>query len=55
MLQNEKIQQKYSKNICEYIKSIELNDIDKDWVKVRKAIKEIAAENMGNIRRNIIK
>jgi len=46
MLKNEEIQQKYSKSIGEYKKSIELNDIDEDWDKVSKSIKEIAAETL---------
>jgi len=50
MLKNEEIQQKYSKSIGEYIKSIELNNIGEDWDKVSKAIKEIAADNIGKIR-----
>ncbi|XP_015371362.1 PREDICTED: craniofacial development protein 2-like [Diuraphis noxia] len=50
MLKDEEIQQKYSKSIGEYIKGIELNDIDEDWDKVSKAIKQIAVENIGMIR-----
>jgi len=44
MLKNEEIQQKYSKNVDEYVKSIELNDIDEDWDKVSKVTKEISVK-----------
>jgi succinate dehydrogenase/fumarate reductase flavoprotein subunit len=50
MLKDEEIQQKYLKSIGEYIKKIKLNDVDKDWEKVSKAIKQIATENIGMIR-----
>ncbi|KAL4148000.1 hypothetical protein QTP88_002308 [Uroleucon formosanum] len=50
MLKDEEIQQKYSKSIGEYVKSMELNNIDEDWDKVSKAIKQIAVESIGMIR-----
>jgi exonuclease III len=50
MLKDEEIQQKYSYSIGEYIKGIELNDIDEDWDKVSKAIKEVAAKDIGKTR-----
>lgn len=50
MLKNEKVQQKYSKNVGEYIKNIELSNMDKDWATVSKAIKEIAVEYVSKIK-----
>ncbi|KAL4089543.1 hypothetical protein QTP88_024563 [Uroleucon formosanum] len=50
MLKDEEIQQKYSKIIGEYVKSMELNNIDEHWDKVSKTIRQIAVENIGMIR-----
>lgn len=50
MVKDEEIQQKYSKSIGEYVKIMELNNIDEDWDKASKAIKQIAVENIGMIR-----
>lgn len=50
MLKDEEIQQKYSKSIGEYVKSVKLNNIDEDWDKVSKAIKQIVVEDIGMIR-----
>ncbi|KAE9523129.1 hypothetical protein AGLY_016470 [Aphis glycines] len=49
-LNDEEIQQKYSKSIGEYVKGIELNEIDEDWDKVSKVIKEVAAKDIGKTR-----
>lgn len=49
MLKNE-IQQKYSENIGDHIKIIELNDIEEDWENISKAVKEIAPEIIGKIK-----
>jgi len=44
------IQQNYLKNVGEYVKSVELNDIDEDWDKVSKVVKEIAVKNIGKLK-----
>ncbi|KAL4126110.1 hypothetical protein QTP88_010339 [Uroleucon formosanum] len=46
MLKDEKVQQKYIKYVGEYVKNVKLNDMDEDWVRTSKAVKEIAMEHI---------
>jgi len=50
MLKDEKVQQKYTKFVGEYVKNVQLNDMDEDWARFSKAVKEIAMEHVGKIK-----
>ncbi|KAL4148527.1 hypothetical protein QTP88_002756 [Uroleucon formosanum] len=50
MLKNEKLQQKYTKYVGEYVKNVKLNYMDEEWVRASKAVKEIAMEHVGKIK-----
>lgn len=50
MLKDEKKQQNYTKHVREYVKNVKLSDMDEDWVRASKAVKEIAMEHVGKIK-----
>lgn len=41
---------KYARYVGEYVKNIKLGDIDEDWTRVSKAVKEIAMEHVRKIK-----
>lgn len=51
MLENKEVQQKYSTKVGKYVENVKLIDMDEDWIRVSKAIKEIAVKYVDKIKK----